>query len=326
MASSKKAVHARGLVKSFGRARAVDGLDLTVADGEVVGLLGPNGAGKTTVVRILSTLLRPDQGSATVFGHDVVNDATAVRGLIGLTGQFASIDDDLSGRENLIIQARLLGLDRSTAAARTGELLEQFDLEDAARRPVKTYSGGMQRRLDIAGTLVVPPRLLFLDEPTTGLDPRSRSQVWQRVRGLVADGVTVLLTTQYLEEADQLADRIVVVDQGRVLADDTPQQLKRSAGASVLEVEIADPRRLTDAARSLAAELGHAEVTESGTTLRFRIPSGIEHHDHRATHALAGLAAHGIDLAGYTLGQPSLDEVFLALTGHGTGTPHEETA
>ncbi|WP_406054440.1 ATP-binding cassette domain-containing protein [Kribbella sp. NBC_00889] len=321
MNSNEKAVQASGLVKSFGRTQAVEDLDLAVADGEVVGLLGPNGAGKTTVVRILSTLLRPDSGSATVFGHDVVDDAAAVRRLIGLTGQFASIDDDLSGRENLTIQARLLGLDRSAAAARCSELLAQFELEDAARRPVKTYSGGMQRRLDIAGALVVPPRLLFVDEPTTGLDPRSRSQVWQLVRALVADGVTVLLTTQYLEEADQLTDRIVVVDHGRVLADDTPRQLKRSVGASVLEVEMVDPSRLTDAARSLAVDLGPAEMTGNGTTLRVRIPSSIENHGHRTTRAFARLAEDGIALAGYALGQPSLDEVFLALTGHRAETP-----
>ncbi|TCC26890.1 ATP-binding cassette domain-containing protein [Kribbella speibonae] len=324
MNNNEKAVQARGLVKSFGRDRAVDDLDLAVAEGEVVGLLGPNGAGKTTVVRMLSTLLRPDSGSARVFGHDVVDEAAAVRRLIGLTGQFASIDDDLSGHENLTIQARLLGLDRSAAAARSSELLTQFELDDAARRPVKTYSGGMQRRLDIATSLVVPPRLLFLDEPTTGLDPRSRSQVWQLVRALVADGVTVLLTTQYLEEADQLADRIVVVDRGRVLADDTPLQLKRSIGASVLEVEIVDPARLTDAARSLAVDLGPAEMTGDGTTVRIRIPSSIENHGHRTTRALAGLTAGGIDVAGYALGQPSLDEVFLALTGHRAEPPTDD--
>jgi ABC-2 type transport system ATP-binding protein len=313
MNNSANAVEATALTKSFGQSRAVDGLDLVVPVGAVVGLLGPNGAGKTTTVRILATLLRPDSGTAQVFGHDVIDEAAAVRGLIGLTGQFASIDDDLSGLENLVIQARLLGLDRAAATRRAGELLEQFELEEAARRTVKTYSGGMQRRLDIAAALVLPPRLLFLDEPTTGLDPRIRNQVWDIVRELVAEGVTVLLTTQYLEEADQLADRIVVVDHGRVVADDTALQLKRSVGASVLQVEIADPARLTDAARLLAtAADGRVECT-GGTVLRVRVPVG---GNDLATHVLARLPPAGIDVAGYTLGQPSLDEVFLALTGH----------
>jgi ABC-2 type transport system ATP-binding protein len=323
MNNSGNALEAVALVRSFGEARAVDGVDLAVPVGAVVGLLGPNGAGKTTTVRMLATLLRPDGGTARVFGHDVVDEAAAVRGLIGLTGQFASIDDDLSGRENLVIQARLLGLDRTAAAHRADELLEQFELQEAALRPVKTYSGGMQRRLDIATALVVPPRLLFLDEPTTGLDPRSRSQVWDIVRELVADGVTVLLTTQYLEEADQLADRIVVIDQGRVVADDTALQLKRSVGESVLQVEIADPARLTDAARVLATTInGSVESVAGGTTLRVRVPAG---SGDLATHALSQLRPDGIDVASYTLGQPSLDEVFLALTGHQASDPRRET-
>jgi ABC-2 type transport system ATP-binding protein len=325
MNNSSYAVEAMGLVKSFVDARAVDTLNLAVPVGSVVGLLGPNGAGKTTTVRMLATLLRPDSGSARVFGHDVVGAAATVRGLIGLTGQFASVDDDLSGRENLVIQARLLGLDRRAARRRADELLEQFDLDEAARRPVKTYSGGMQRRLDIATAMVVPPRLLFLDEPTTGLDPRSRNQVWDIVRGLVADGATVLLTTQYLDEADRLADRIVVVDHGRVVADDIPVQLKRSVGAGVLQVEVADPTKVTDAAQLLATALGlPVESTPGGATLRVRLPAGSDDHGGRATRALGGLPLAGIDLAGYALGQPSLDEVFLALTGHHTDDPSHD--
>jgi ABC-2 type transport system ATP-binding protein len=333
MTSSGYAVEAVGLVKSFGDTPAVDGLDLAVPVGGVVGLLGPNGAGKTTTMRMLSTLSRPDGGSARVFGHDVVEAAATVRGLIGLTGQFASIDDDLSGRENLVVQGRLLGLDRRAAAHRADELLEQFELAEAARRVVKTYSGGMQRRLDIATAVVLPPRLLFLDEPTTGLDPRSRSQVWDLVRRLVAAGSTVLLTTQYLDEADRLADRIVVVDHGRVVADDTSVRLKRSVGASVLQVEVADPAMISGAARVLGAALDvPVDTTPGSATLRVRIPAGSGDHSGRATRALAELTEAGIDLTGHALGQPSLDEVFLALTGHPTQDrtheprPRQETA
>ncbi len=225
------AIDATGLVKAFGRERAVDGLELAVSQGAVYGLLGPNGAGKTTTIRMLATLLRPDAGSARVLGHDVVREADAVRGQVSLTGQFASVDEDLTGRENLVFLARLHGYRRPQAKQRAAELLEAFDLAEAASRTVKSYSGGMRRRLDIAASLVVRPELLFLDEPTTGLDPRSRDHVWQIVRTLAARGTTVLLTTQYLDEADRLADRIAVIDHGKVIAEGTPAELKDSLGS-----------------------------------------------------------------------------------------------
>ena len=316
MNSNGYAIEATGLTKRYGETRAVDNLDLVVPLGGVVGLLGPNGAGKTTTVRILATLLRPDAGSARVCGHDVVGAAATVRGLIGMTGQFASIDDDLSARENLLVQARLLGLRRAAAVRRAEELLEQFELEEAARRPIKTYSGGMRRRLDIATSLVVPPRLLFLDEPTTGLDPRSRNAVWEVVRALVADGTTVLLTTQYLEEADQLADRIVVIDHGHVVADGSPGQLKRSIGAGVLEVEVVDPGSVGLAARVLGEALGCPIEVGAGDPILRAMITGDGDHGGPVSDALARLAGAGVAIARFALGQPSLDEVFLALTGH----------
>ena len=224
--SSALAIEATGLVKTFGETRAVDGVDLAVAPGSVYGVLGPNGAGKTTTIRMLATLLRPDAGTARVLGHDVVEEADAVRGLVSLTGQLASVDEDLTGRENLIMMARLLGFPRADAKARARDLLDAFGLAEAAGRLVKTYSGGMRRRLDLAASIVVTPQLMFLDEPTTGLDPRSRNQMWDTIRALAAAGTTVLLTTQYLDEADQLADRIAVIDSGKVIAEGTPGQLK----------------------------------------------------------------------------------------------------
>src|ERR687898_186106 len=235
------AIEASGLVKTFGELHAVDGVDLAVPRGAVYGVLGPNGAGKTTTIRMLATLLRPDAGSARVLGHDIVDDADAVRGVVSLTGQLASVDEDLTGRENLVLLGRLLGLRRSEAKARAVELLDAFGLADAAGRLVKQYSGGMRRRLDIAASLVVTPELMFLDEPTTGLDPRSRNQVWEIIRALVTDGTTVLLTTQYLEEADQLADRIAVIDHGRVIAEGTSGELKASLGSGAVRVRVADP-------------------------------------------------------------------------------------
>src|SRR5487761_391220 len=237
------AIETRGLVKRFGKTTALAGVDLTARACSVLGLLGPNGAGKTTAVRILATLLRPDAGSATVCGYDVVRDAHQVRQLIGLTGQYASVDEGLSGTNNLLMIGRLLGLSRQDARARAAELLTRFELTDAAGRAAKTYSGGMRRRLDLAASLVGRPRVLFLDEPTTGLDPNSRSDVWAMIRGLVADGVTVLLTTQYLDEADQLAHDIVVIDRGKVIATGTPDELKTRAGGQVLMVAPADPAR-----------------------------------------------------------------------------------
>ena len=225
------AIEASGLVKSFGDTRAVDGVDLAVRTGSVYGVLGPNGAGKTTTIRMLATLLRPDEGEARVLGHDVVAEADEVRGLVSLTGQLASVDEDLTGRENLILLGRLLGLGRPEAKARADELLEAFGLADAATRLVKNYSGGMRRRLDISASIVVTPQVMFLDEPTTGLDPRSRNQVWDIIRALAGEGTTILLCTQYLDEADQLAEGIAVIDHGQVIAEGTPGQLKASVGS-----------------------------------------------------------------------------------------------
>src|ERR687889_1884456 len=246
------AIEASGLVKSFGDNRAVDGVDLTVPAGTVYGVLGPNGAGKTTVVRMLATLLRPDGGSARVLGHDVVREADAVRSRVSLTGQFASVDEDLTGLENLVLIARLLGYSRKHSRVRASELLDAFSLAEAADRQVKKYSGGMRRRLDIAASIVVTPDLMFLDEPTAGLDPRSRNQVWDIVRALVAGGTTVLLTTQYLDEADQLADGIAVIDHGKVIAEGTPGQLKASVGSGALHVRLLDPQQRAEAERVLA--------------------------------------------------------------------------
>ncbi len=260
------AIEAHGLVKRFGKTTALAGVDLTARTGSVLGLLGPNGAGKTTAVRILATLLRPDAGSATVSGYDVVRDAHQVRQLIGLTGQYASVDEGLSGTNNLIMIGRLLGLSRPSARARAAELLARFELTDAAGRAAKTYSGGMRRRLDLAASLVGRPRVLYLDEPTTGLDPHSRNEVWGMMRQLVADGTTVLLTTQYLEEADQLAHDIVVIDHGTVIATGTPDELKASAGRQVLEVTPASRADLSAAAELLERLTGAtpAIVVESG--------------------------------------------------------------
>src|SRR5918994_5347994 len=254
--SSSPAIEAEGLVKHFGETRAVDGVDLSVAQGAVYGVLGPNGAGKTTTIRMLATLLAPDAGRASVLGHDIVSDGDAVRGLVSLTGQLASVDEDLTGRENLVLMARLLGYDRSGAKARAAELLEAFGLADAAARQVKNYSGGMRRRLDIAASIVVTPRLMFLDEPTTGLDPRSRNQVWDIVRALVGEGTTILLCTQYLEEADQLADGIAVIDRGRVIAEGTPGHLKASVGAGELHVRLLEPDQRRRAADILGRAVG----------------------------------------------------------------------
>ncbi|MET0820284.1 MAG: ATP-binding cassette domain-containing protein, partial [Aeromicrobium sp.] len=250
------AIHAEGLTKHYGTTRALDGIDLTVPEGTVLGVLGPNGAGKTTAVRILATLLRPDAGRATVAGHDVVKDPTAVRRSIGLTGQYASVDEQLSGRENLELFARLLDFTRPGARARAAELLDQFGLGDAADRRAKTYSGGMRRRLDLAASLVAAPTVLFLDEPTTGLDPRSRGDLWEMLRDLVRNGTTVVLTTQYLEEADQLADEIIVLDHGRTVAQGSPDELKSSIGTDRVDVSVrslADMRAVADATRQFAS-------------------------------------------------------------------------
>jgi ABC-2 type transport system ATP-binding protein len=324
--TSTLAIETSGLAKSFGATRAVDGVDLAVPHGTVYGVLGPNGAGKTTTIRMLATLLKPDAGSARVLGHDVVQDADAVRGLVSLNGQLASVDEDLTGRENLILVGRLLGLRRPQAKARAAELLEAFGLVEAANRLVKNYSGGMRRRLDIAASIVVTPQLMFLDEPTTGLDPRSRNQVWDIIRALAAGGATVLLCTQYLDEADRLASGIAVIDHGKVIAEGTPGQLKASVGSATLHVRLFDPAQRPDAEPVLARVLDAPVHLESDPAAL----SGPCAAADRAAEAVAELSRSGIPVADFSLGQPSLDEVFLALTGHTTeeepAEPEEEAA
>ncbi|GAA3828576.1 ATP-binding cassette domain-containing protein [Amycolatopsis tucumanensis] len=312
------AIQAEGLVKRFGGTTALNGVDLEVPTGKVVGVLGPNGAGKTTTVRILATLLRPDAGRATVGGYDVVRDAVRVRGLIGLTGQYASVDEDLSGTENLVLLGRLLGLSRAGTRARAAELLEQFELSDAAGRAAKTYSGGMRRRLDLAASLVGRPKLLYLDEPTTGLDPHARNEVWQVVRRLVDDGATVLLTTQYLDEADQLADTITVIDHGRVVAEGRPDELKRRVGGQTVQVRPTSRADFEAVARILTGLTGIEPARDTDVGL-LTAPVG--------DPVLMSTLVRKLDEAGITADElalrlPSLDEVFLALTGK----PAEETA
>src|SRR3954454_6443225 len=302
------AIEAEGLIKTFKATRAVDGVDLAVPQSSVYGVLGPNGAGKTTTIKMLATLLTPDGGSARVLGRDVVAEAGAVRGLVSLTGQLASVDDDLTGRENLILLARLLGYRSKQAKVRADELLGAFGLEEAEGRLVKHFSGGMRRRLDIAASIVVTPALMFLDEPTTGLDPRSRNQVWDIIRALVGEGTTVLLCTQYLDEADQLADRIAVIDHGRVIAEGTPAQLKASVGQGALHVRLLDPDDRARAAGVLGPDV-HLEPDPAALTLPVADAD-------QASLAIAALTPAEIALASFALAQPSLDEVFLALTGH----------
>jgi len=305
------AIEASGLRKSFGGTRAVDGVDLAVPAGTVYGVLGPNGAGKTTTIRMLATLIAPDSGSASVLGHDIVSEADAVRELVSLTGQLASVDEELTGRENLVLLGRLLGYSRAAARDRADELLAAFDIADAAGRLVKHYSGGMRRRLDIAASIVVTPRLMFLDEPTTGLDPRSRNQVWEIARALVAEGTTILLCTQYLDEADQLADGIAVIDRGRVIAEGTPGHLKASVGTGSLHVRLADPVHRAEAARVLERVVGPVVLEADPVVL-----SAAGADAPRAAIGVAELARSGVPLVHFSLEQPSLDEVFLALTGH----------
>jgi ABC-2 type transport system ATP-binding protein len=314
---SPLAIEATGLAKAFGETCAVDGVDLSVRTGSVYGVLGPNGAGKTTTIRILATLIRPDAGSATVMGHDILTDAEGVRRAVSLTGQLASVDEDLTGAENLILLGRLLGLKRPAAKERAAELLDAFGISEAAGRLVKTYSGGMRRRLDIAASIVVTPELMFLDEPTTGLDPRSRNQVWGIIRALVAEGTTILLCTQYLEEADQLCDGIAVIDHGRVIAEGTPGQLKASVGSGALRVRLLDPEQRPDAEQMLERELGGVNLEPDPAALTVQCADA-----GRGAYAVAELARAGIRIADFSVGQPSLDEVFLALTGH----PAEEPA
>lgn len=305
------AVEAAGLVKLFGKNRAVDGVDLAVPKGTVYSVLGPNGAGKTTVIRMLATLLQPDGGQASVLGYNIVEDAGNVRARISLTGQFASVDEDLSGKENLVMIGRLMGYTRKQAFRRSEELLVAFGLSDAADRQVKKYSGGMKRRLDIASSIVVTPDLLFLDEPTTGLDPRSRNQVWEIVRMLVSAGTTVMLTTQYLEEADQLADRIAVMDRGKVIAEGTSGELKASVGSGKLRIRLLDPDGRAQAEQLLRKKLGTTVQLSSDPLVLTAHVSDVG----RVAVALGELAHAGIDVSDFSLGQPSLDEVFLTLTG-----------
>jgi ABC-2 type transport system ATP-binding protein len=306
------AIEASGLEKSFGETRAVCGVDLAVRRGSVYGMLGPNGAGKTTTIRMLATLLRPDGGEARVLGHDVVRDADAVRQVISLTGQLASVDEDLTGRENLILIGRLLGYGRAEAKARADDLLDAFGLADASGRLVKSYSGGMRRRLDIAASLVVTPELMFLDEPTTGLDPRARNQVWEIIRALAGTGTTILLCTQYLDEADQLADGIAVIDQGRVIAEGTPAQLKASVGSGTLRIRLLDPEQ-RQIAEPIIARAFSCEVHFEADPAALSAPCGSAD---QAAEVVGELTRQGIEVANFSLGQPSLDEVFLALTGH----------
>ncbi len=321
---AEQAILTEQVTRSFGEVKALDGLDLAVPKGTVLGVLGPNGAGKTTAVRILTTLLEPDGGRALVEGHDVVRDPSSVRRAIGLAGQSAAIQEELTGRENLEIIGRLHHLSRAESRARAQQLLEQFDLTDAADRAAKNFSGGMQRRLDLAASLVGRPRVLFLDEPTTGLDPRSRLGVWDMIRALVAGGTTLLLTTQYLDEADELADNIAVIDQGRVIASGSSDELKGRIGGDVLEFTVPDRGRLSDAAAAVKS-LGEGEPHVEVETGQIRV--GVGGAGSRAlVEAVRGLDAAGIETDGLGLRRPSLDDVFLALTGHAAegenaGTP-----
>ena len=320
------AVETDGLVKAFGATRAVDGVNLAIPRGSVYGVLGPNGAGKTTTIRILATLLRPDGGSARVLGHDVVREAAAVRKLVSLTGQFASVATDLTAEENLVLLGRLLGYSRRAARRRADELLAAFGLAGAARDQAARLSGGMRRKLDLAASIIVAPDLLFLDEPTTGLDPRSRTALWAILRGIVADGTTVLLTTQYLDEADKLADRIAVIDHGRVIAAGTRGELKNSVGSASIRIRLMDPAH-RDRARDLIA--GHQIVVgdePDPAVISARVPARqrAEAAGELAARALGRLTSAGIGVSDFALGQPSLDEVFLALTGSQAATAQSQ--
>jgi ABC-2 type transport system ATP-binding protein len=323
------AIEATGLVKVFGKTRAVDGVDLRVPAGTVYGVLGPNGAGKTTAVRMLATLLRPDGGEAQIFGYDIRRQPQEVRARVSLTGQYASVDEDLTGTENLQLLGRLLGHRKRAARDRAAQLLAAFGLTEAADRQVKTFSGGMRRRLDIAASILNTPDLLFLDEPTTGLDPRSRNQVWEIIRAVVSHGTTVLLTTQYLDEADRLAGRIAVIDQGKVIAEGTPGQLKSSVGAGTVHLRLRDPEQRDEAERVLAHAMA-APVQRDADPVALTVRVGSEGSDfgaaEQASRALAQLATAGIVVDDFSLGQPSLDEVFMALTDRPTNADKEPVA
>ncbi len=319
------AIEATSLAKRFGATQALAGIDLAVAGGSVYGLLGPNGAGKTTTVRILATLLAPDSGYARVLGHDIVTESAAVRRRIALTGQFATMDEDLTGAENLVLLGRLAGLGRRAARTRGSELLAAFGLDGSAGRRVKAYSGGMRRRLDLAASIIVRADLYILDEPTTGLDPASRAQLWDIIRTIAADGATVLLTTQYLDEADRLADRIAVIDHGTVIAEGTTGELKASAGQRTLRIRLTDPGRWRDASQMLTRRLGiaiHQDADPATLTARVPARAATSASAEQAATAIAELARAGIAVGGFALGQPSLDEVFLTLTGHLSPSNH----
>jgi ABC-2 type transport system ATP-binding protein len=311
--SQEPAIETDGLVKHFGKTQALAGLDLTVPPGIVYGLLGPNGAGKTTAVRVLATLLRPDGGHARVFGRDVVADAAAVRRTIGLTGQYAALDEYLTGRSNLVMIGQLSRLSAGAARRRADELLSRFGLTDAASRTVKTYSGGMRRRLDLAASLIGNPAMLFLDEPTTGLDPSARALMWDIVRSLVADGKTLLLTTQYLDEADQLADRIAVIDGGKVIAEGTPAELKSSVGGQRIALTLA-PGADTQAAVNALKPFATGPIIPNGPGRLLEVP--VSAADGLATEVLRALDAMGVQVSDISVRSASLDDVFLTLTGH----------
>jgi ABC-2 type transport system ATP-binding protein len=316
------AIETSGLVKTFGETRALDGVDLTIRAGSVYGLLGPNGAGKTTTIRILTTLLKPTAGRALVLGRDVVSEAAMVRQTVSLTGQYASVDEDLTGIENLVLVARLLGLSWGDARRRATELLAAFDLSDAAGRQVRTYSGGMRRRIDIAASLVTHPEILFLDEPTSGLDPRSRNQVWDLVRQIAGEGTTVLLTTQYLEEADRLAERLAVIDHGKVIAEGTSRELKSSVGSSALHLQLVQPDQRDQAQAVVRQLLGDSVLppTEPGSFT-------VKVSDSRvATEVLGALSRANIPFTNFALGAPSLDDVFFALTGRPAENKDSQTS
>jgi ABC-2 type transport system ATP-binding protein len=317
-APARPAIEASGLVKSYGDVRALDGVDIKVASGSIFGLLGPNGAGKTTIVRILTTLLEPDAGTARVAGLDVVQEAAQLRQQIGLAGQYAAVDENLTGLENLTMVGRLYGMRRGVAKERGRELLERFELSEAADRPVKTYSGGMRRRLDLAAALVAKPPILFLDEPTTGLDPRSRLGLWEVIEQLVQEGTTVLLTTQYLDEADRLADRVAVIDHGKVIAEGTPDHLKDRVGGERLEV-LLEQESDSPRAASLLAAIADEPPTAEGRTVRLTV----RNRSGAIVRAVRLLSEAGVAIDDLSIRRPTLDDVFLTLTGHAA---EEETA
>lgn len=321
MAKTEYAVEATGLVKVFGDNRAVDGVDLKVPAGTIYGVLGPNGAGKSTTINMLATLLNPDGGNAKVFGHDIQKEQHIVRQLIGVTGQDASVDETLSATENLVIFGQLLGLSHKQAKAKAAELLESFGLTEAAKRPLSKFSGGMRRRLDLAASLIAQPPLIFLDEPTTGLDPRTRAQMWDTIRKLVKNGSTILLTTQYLDEADQLAERIAVIDKGKVVAEGTPDELKKSVGSASLRLRLSDKSNVEAAAKLIEKSTG-AKTTISPEASAITVP--LTSAD-MAGDILVALRQAKIHVDEFGVQKPTLDEVFLAITGHAAEDKAEET-